>query len=108
MQWKAAATHIDDYDGSARQGSLTETSKRQSQKAHAYDGMQAVASGFWASDRSDEKRVDLLDHKIYTWRQYRLKHSGVHSWTLEQKWKKLPTLKSVKNLGKQAFIQRFR
>jgi len=106
--WIAAANPTDDYEGRTDTNSLTEISKRRTKRNKAYDGMRAVGSGFWADDRPDERRVDISDHKIYTWKQYRLKHADQHSWNLEAKWKKLPTEKRVKKLGKSAFIQRFR
>jgi len=107
-KWKDAANPVDDYEEAAGSVSFSQVSKKRSDKAKAYDGMQAMGSGFWAEDRPDEKRVDISDHKIYTWAQYRAKHLSQHSWTAEVMFKKLPTLKRVKKLGKRAFIQRFR
>lgn len=106
-KWRQAA-HPDDYEGKPDPMSMTELSKQRQKKEKAYDGMQPVESGFWADDRPDERRVDMNDHKVYTWRQYRLKYPYKHSWTVEDMWKKLPTEKRVKKLGKKAFIQRFR
>jgi len=107
-KWRDEANPVDDYEEAAGSVSFSQVSKKRSGKAKAYDGMQAKGSGFWAEDRPDEKRVDLSDHKIYTWAQYRAKHLAQHSWTVEVAFKKLPTLKRVKKLGKRAFIQRFR
>jgi len=107
-QWREAANPVEPYDGPTDPMSFTEMSKRRTEKAKSYDGMRAVGSGFWADDRPNERRVDILDHKVYTWKQYRLKHGGTHSWTVEEMWKKLPTEKRVKKLGKAAFVARFR
>lgn len=107
-QWREAANPIEKYDGSVDWMSMSEMSKRRTQQNKAYDGLQAVATGFWAEDRPDERRVDITDHKIYTWRQYRLKHAFRHSWEVEDMWKQMPTQQRVQKLGKLAFVQRFR
>mmetsp|Transcript_51529 Transcript_51529/g.81761 ORF Transcript_51529/g.81761 Transcript_51529/m.81761 type:complete len:197 (+) Transcript_51529:48-638(+) len=65
-------------------------------------------ASWWPWDHLDEKRVDMADHKIYTWRQYRMKHSFTHSWNLVGPWKRLPTLERIKKYGKKAFIMRTR
>mmetsp|Transcript_88137 Transcript_88137/g.139304 ORF Transcript_88137/g.139304 Transcript_88137/m.139304 type:complete len:222 (+) Transcript_88137:56-721(+) len=105
----AAKNQPEDFEdsGPANLKGLTEMSKAKiASGKQGYDGLKAVASGSWASDRLWEKRVDW-DHKIYTWRQYRSLYPHRHTWTVEQQWKKLPTLKRVKRLGHKAFIQRF-
>jgi len=107
-KWRDAANPVEEYDGPMDPKSFSELSKRRSLKEQSYDGMQAVASGFWAEDRPNERRVDLSDKKVYTWAQYRLKYPFKHSWTVEDMWKDLPTEKRVKQLGKKAFIRRFR
>merc|ERR1719265_2077482 len=107
-EWRMAVNPVDDYDGPTDPTSIAEISKRRTKKTKGYDGMQAVGSGFWADDRPNERRVDMSDHKIYTWRQFRLKHKDVHAWDAEAMWKRLPTEKRVKKIGKLAFVQRFR
>merc|ERR1719183_2224074 len=102
-KWRDAANPVEAYDGPVDPKSFSELSKHRSEKDHAYDGMEAVGSGFWAEDRPNERRVDLSDKKVYTWAQYRLKYPFKHSWTVEDMWKELPTEKRVKALGKKAF-----
>jgi hypothetical protein len=107
-QWREAASPIEKYEGAVDPMSMSEMSKRRTEHDKAYDGLQAVSSGFWPEDRPDERRVDISDYKIYTWRQYRLKYPFKHSWHVEEMWKHMPTEKRVKKLGKLAFVQRFR
>jgi len=107
-QWREAANPMEKYEGTLDPMSMSEMSKRRTQQDKAYDGLQAVYSGFWPEDRPDERRVDITDYKIYTWRQYRLKYPFKHSWGVEEMWKQMPTEKRVKKLGKLAFVQRFR
>ena len=58
---------------------------------------------------SDEiKRVDIMDHNMYTKRQYRMKHKELKRDEADRQFKKMPTERRVKNLGKKAFVQRFR
>lgn len=107
-KWKEAANPVEPYEGAADDSMLSELSKARTKKEKAYDGMQAVQSGFWAGDRPNERRVDISDHKVYTWRQFRAKYPFKHSMYVERMWKNLPTEKRVKKLGMKAFVQRFR
>jgi len=54
------------------------------------------------------KRVDARDHKLYTKRQYRMKHNKMKREDADREFARMPTERRVKNLGKKAFVRRFR